>query len=318
MENRSHAIIAVSFLIVFSIAAILVYYWLAHSEAEPKTYEIATTQSVDGLQAESKVKFKGLVVGRVDSIEFNPKNRAGVIVTFSVKQETYITHATYAVLELAGLTGQKTLALKLGKGSREPLKTSEAHPARIPLHKNLLAQLEQTGKEDLKKIDAILSNAQKILNKRNREHLSATIRQIDTATRQVVAMEKQLMPIVKMLPALVESAQQSLDMSHTLLAQATELARAARGPVRKAGQAAESLRDLSQSGERLTLKLEHRTLPDINALTESLTRTARSLDALSRELQTKPQSLIFGPPKPPPGPGEPGYNGGENENPDHE
>ncbi|HET7674329.1 MAG TPA: MlaD family protein [Gammaproteobacteria bacterium] len=316
MENRSHAIIAVSFLIVFSIAAILVYYWLSHTQSEPKIYQIVTNQSVGGLQVQSEVSFKGLEVGRVQSVKFDPQDPSKVVITISVRQETYVTHATYAELQLQGITGQKSLALKLGPGSRQPLKTNPDNPATIPLHPNLLAELEETGQQDLKKINNILANAQKVLSDTNRRHLTATIRQIDTATRQVVEMEKQMMPVIRMLPDLVKSAQQSLDQSHALLAEATALAKSAKAPVHKAGQAAEALRNLSESGERLTLKLEHQTLPDIDTLADNLTRTAKSLDELSKELQTKPQSLIFGPPKPPPGPGEPGYHG--NGSPPHE
>lgn len=312
MENRSHAIIAVGFLIVFSIAAILIYYWLAHSQGEPRMYKIVTSQSVGGIQAESQVNFKGLLVGHVQKVEFDPKDRAKVDILISIRQDALVTKSTYAELQMQGITGQKSLTLKLGQGSREPLKTSENNPAVIPLHPNLLAQLEQNGKEDLKKINEILTNAKKLLSDENRQHLTATIRQIDTATRQVVDLEKQMMPVVKMLPSLVKSAQQSLDQSHQLLAKATRLADAAQKPMKNVGEAAKSLRDLSKSGEQLTQKLVHQTLPDIDTLSDNLTRTAKSLDQLSQELQAKPQSLIFGPPKPKPGPGEPGFNDGGN------
>ncbi len=302
MENRTHAIIAISFVIVFSAVAIVLYFWLSNQKSEPLAYQIVTHQSVGGLGPHSKVKFKGLTVGHITHVKFDPADRSRVVIDFKLQKKTYITHATYAVLAMQGLTGGEALELKLGKGSNAHLKTSDKHPARVPLHKGLLAKLKASGKEDMKNIHDILANAKKVLDANNREHLSASIQQIDAATGQLVTIEKQLMPAIKQMPALVNSARQSLKQSHALLANANKIAREGQGPVKKAGKLEDSLQSLSR-------KLDKQTVPDIHTLSESLKRTSRQLDQLMRELKAKPQSLIFGPPKHPPGPGEPGFNG---------
>lgn len=307
MENRSHAIIAVSFLIFFSIAAILVYYWLSHQQPEPRLYKIVTSQSVGGLAVKSPVYFKGLLVGHVQEIAFDKKDRAKVDVLFTVAKGVLVTKSTYAVTQLQGITGGSALALKLGKGSREPLKTSEDNPARIPLHEGLLAKLQSVGRKDLKKINDIISSAQQLLNDRNQQHLANTIQQLDEATKKIVAIENQLLPVVKMMPGLAKSAKQTLDQSHALLARANDLAEAAKKPIKKVGDAADSLAALTASGEHIANTMAHQTLPDIDKLSESLLRTSKSIDALSEQLQANPQSLIFGGSKPKPGPGEPGF-----------
>ncbi|HET6655503.1 MAG TPA: MlaD family protein [Gammaproteobacteria bacterium] len=307
MENKSHAIVAVTFLIVFSIAAILVYYWLSHQEPEPHLYKIVTSQSVGGLQAKSPVTFKGLLVGHVQKVSFDKQDPAKVDILFTVAEDVLVTESTYGVLQIQGITGGKSLALKLGNGSREPLKTSRENPALIPLHLGLLAKLQSVGRKDLKKINDIISSVQSLLNDENQKHLAQTIEQIDAATRKIVEIENHLLPVVKALPKLTKSAQQTLDQSHALLAQATELAQAAKKPIKKAGEAADALADLTATGEQLANKLQRQTLPDINQLSDSLLRTSESLQELSRQLQSNPQSLIFGAPKPQPGPGEPGF-----------
>ncbi|HET8551029.1 MAG TPA: MlaD family protein [Gammaproteobacteria bacterium] len=315
MENRAHAIIAVTFLIVFSIAAILVYYWLSNTQPEPRYYRIVTSQSVGSLQAKSEVRFKGLLVGHVQKVAFDKQDPTKVDILITVRPDALVTQSTYATLQMQGLmSGGKLVVLHLGKGSRKPLRTSEKNPARIPMHKGLLAELETTGTQDLKKINDIISNAQKVLNDKNRKHLAATIRQIDEASRKIVAMEKELIPVVKKLPALTDSAQKTLDQSHALLAQATQLAKAAKKPVKKMGEAADSLAELTASGKDVARRLERQTLPDIDQLSDSLMRASKSLIDLSQELQAKPQSLIFGPPKPQPGPGEPGFGNNGNDN----
>jgi phospholipid/cholesterol/gamma-HCH transport system substrate-binding protein len=51
------------------------------------------------------------------------------------------------------------------------------------------------------------------------------------------------------------------------------------------------------------------TLPGFNKLADKLARTADNLDRVLDAQARQPQSLIFGPPPPEPGPGEPGFNG---------
>ncbi len=300
MENRAHAIIAVCFLVVFTVAGVLIFFWLSSGPGEPLAYRIVTSESVDGLAPQTKVQFKGLEVGHVSDIRFDPHDRSRVIVDLHVQRNTYITHATYAVVSMQGLTGGKTLELKLGAGSDAPLQTSDEHPALIPLRKDLLSQLEASAQQDMQDLHVILASTKQLLDAQNREHIAASIRQLDAATAKLDAIEAQLLPVTRRMPALLKSAQQSLDQSHALLANANRLAQDAREPVRKAGQVEDTIGHLGR-------KLDRQTAPDIESLSTSLTRTSRLLEQLIRELQAKPQSLIFGPPQPPPGPGEPGF-----------
>jgi phospholipid/cholesterol/gamma-HCH transport system substrate-binding protein len=311
MESRAHAIIAVCFLIVFAVAAVFVFFWLSSGPSEPLAYRIVTDQSVGGLAPQSTVEFKGLEVGHVTGLRFDPQDRARVIIDFHVRRDTYITRATYAVVAMQGITGGKVLELKLGKGSSAPLETSDKDPARIPLRKGLLAQLEDSAKQDMQDLHDILANAKALLDTDNREHISASIRQIDAATAKLVEIETQLMPAARQMPALLESAQESLDQSHALLAKANTLAEEARGPINKAGQVEDTIQHLGRT-------LDKQTAPNIDELTRSLTRTSRLLEQLIREMKAKPQSLIFGPPTPPPGPGEPGFRAHDEKDPGHD
>lgn len=311
MENRAHAIIAVCFLAAFTIAAVLIFLWLSSGPSEPLAYRIVTSESVAGLAPQSKVEFKGLEVGHIARIRFDPGDRSRVIIDFNVRRNTYITHATYAVLTTHGLTGSEVLELKLGEGSRAPLATSEKSPALIPLRKGLLAELEDSARRDMQDLHAVLDSARQILGTDNREHISASIRQIDAATAKLVAIEAALTPAMQRMPGLVQSAKQSLDESHALLANANKLAEQARGPVQKAGAVEDTVGHLGR-------KLDTQTAPDLDALSRSLMQTSRLLEALLHELKAKPQSLIFGPPQPPPGPGEPGFHATDKRGDGHE
>ena len=310
MENRTHAIIAICFLVVFSVAAVLIFIWLSSGPGEPLAYRIVTSQSVAGLDPQSKVEFKGLPVGHVTRIRFDPQNPARVIIDFHVRRDTYMTHATYGVLAKHGLTGSEVLELKLGEGSREPLETSAEHPAQIPLRKSFFGQLKASAIKDMKDLQELLANAKKLLGADNRRHISATLEQLDAATAHLVAIEKQLLPVVRRMPELTRSLQKNLEASQVLLAHANQLAESAHEPVEKLGEVEDNVR-------QLTHQLNTQTAPNINELSRSLMRTSRQLQELIQQLKAKPQSLIFGPSAPPPGPGEPGFEpqGGQGDKP---
>jgi phospholipid/cholesterol/gamma-HCH transport system substrate-binding protein len=294
MENRAHAIAAVVFLLVFSIGAVIVYYWLANRQDEPLAYEIVTSQSVGGLSAQSEVQFKGIVVGHIASIGFDPHDRARVVLRLQLQPKTYVTHATYAVVAMQGLTGGSVLELKLGEGSRAPLTTSDAHPARIPMRASMLDSLMTQAPKVMHDLQAVLGNANKLLDTGNREHVAASLAQIDDVTRQLAAIETKL-------PALLADVQRSV-------ADADRLVRTAQTPVRNATRLEASIDALARSSRQLSERLNRQTAPDFDSLSQSLQRTSEQLDELLRELKAKPQSLIFGPPTRPPGPGEPGFD----------
>lgn len=304
MENRAHAIVAVAFLLVFLAGAILVYYWLADRPDEPLAYEIVTSQSVGGLAEQSDVRFKGLLIGHVAKLGFDPDDRSRVVMRLQLKRDAYVTHATYAVVAMQGLTGGSVLELKLGKGSRAPLTTSDKHPAQIPMHQSLLDFLASSARKDMQDLQDVLASARKVLDSDNRQHIAASLQQIDTATRKLAVIEAQL-------PALLDNVQRSVVQSHALIAHADALVRDAQTPVRDAAKLEASIQALAESSRQLSDKLNSQTVPNVDTLSESLLRTSRQLDEVLGELKAKPQSLIFGPPRHPPGPGEPGFNGGQ-------
>jgi phospholipid/cholesterol/gamma-HCH transport system substrate-binding protein len=249
------------------------------------------------------VRFKGLLVGHVAKLEFDPDDRSRVVMRLQLKRDAYVTHATYAEVAMQGLTGGSVLELKLGNGSRSPLVTSDKHPARIPMRQSLLDFLAGSARKDMQDIQEVLAGARKVLDSDNRQHIATSLQQIDTATRRLAAIEAQL-------PGLLDNVQHSVVQSHALIAHADELVRDARTPMRDATKLEASIQALAESSRQLSDKLNSQTVPNFDTLSESLLRTSRQLDEVLGELKAKPQSLIFGPPRHPPGPGEPGFDGG--------
>ncbi|MET0322601.1 MAG: MlaD family protein, partial [Duganella sp.] len=149
MENRSHALTTGFFTITLLIAAILFGLWFNQDRVERAPYVIATTQSVPGLNPQAPVRYRGLEVGKVGSIAFDPQAAGQILVTLNINTDAPITRTTYATLGYQGVTGIAYIQLDDESVGSPRLATAENNPSRIPLREGLLDQLEKRGKQIL-------------------------------------------------------------------------------------------------------------------------------------------------------------------------
>lgn len=308
MEEKSHAIIAVTFLIVFALGVVTIIMWLQRGPREDRYYDIVSSYAVGGLQPEAPVEFKGLRVGNVKKIYFDPHDPLKVIVRIAVFEDAYITHATYAQLGNKGITGLTYIILDNQSGlSLSPLVTNPNHPAVIPMHQGFLQSLEHTSKIALRRINRIAGHVDHLLNKNNREHISAILSQVDQASRQLVRLEQQLEPTIKDMPKIAAQTSKLLKNTRQLESKLKRLADNAEQPVKGIGKTAESITRLSQSSHELVNKLNNHLLPRVEGLVRNMNQTILQIKRLTRQLNAQPQSLIFGQSPKLPGPGEPGF-----------
>jgi hypothetical protein len=69
MENRSHALAAGIFTIIFGIAAAIAIWWLGQSDESTTTYLLETRGNVTGLNVQAQVRYRGIRAGKVAAIE---------------------------------------------------------------------------------------------------------------------------------------------------------------------------------------------------------------------------------------------------------
>lgn len=308
MENKSHYIVAVTFLVVFSAGAVVFFLWLAQEQPTTRTYEIITGESVGQLHGEASVKFKGLAAGKVQSVGFDPDNPDKVRIVIGVYDNIPITSSTYAQVGSMGLIGTTVVKLKNPNPDASTLKTSKKHPARIPMHPGFMTRVKKSVSKDMDKVSAILDRMDKMLDSTNRKHISQTLAQLDKSTKKLVKAEKAIMPALQDMPELTGQARASLEKTQKLIRQLQRLVSKAGKTFNKASDVEDSVRSLSASAHKVTRRLNNQTLPQASQLMQSLDQLTQHIDALSNELQRKPQSVIFGPPKTTPGPGEPGFD----------
>lgn len=306
MENKSHAMMAGLFTIVLLTAAILIGMWFSRDDDERVPYQIATKLSVPGLNPQAAVRYRGLDVGKVDAISFDPNVVGQILVHISVQPDTPITHSTFATLGYQGVTGIAYVQLDDDGSQPVKLPSSAEQVARIEMRPSLFDELQTRGLAILQQTEEVTKRINSMLDPANQEAILAAFNNVSKAATELESIPRLMQPTLAKLPGLVNQAQGTLDALTTLSKDASALTgnlngfatamQAEGGPVDKLSETADQVGSAAN-------KLRHETLPLVNDIRSSVRALNRTLDRVS----DRPQSILFGPPDPVPGPGEPGF-----------
>lgn len=113
------------FLIGISLMAALFTVWLVTSgEESDETYRIYFAESVSGLSEGSPVKYRGVNVGKVETIRISSIDTRLIRVDVKISESTPVKTDTVAALKLQGITG--TVFIELTGGEPEAKNLIEA------------------------------------------------------------------------------------------------------------------------------------------------------------------------------------------------
>ena len=307
MQNKAHALAAGLFVLALTGLLLLLGAWLTRDSGERHVYEISTREAVTGLQEQAPVRFRGVDVGKVKNIGFDPKVTGNVLVRIEVDRDAPLTTATYAQLSYQGVTGLAFIQLADDKpGPR--LQPNDEVPPRIPLRPGLLQRLEEKGEVILERVQEVSERVNEVLSEPNQKRISTALDNIGHAAQSVDVLAKRLDHTVsqRLDPALAEATatmkgvQKTVDQIGQTASEFGQTAQRLNAPGGPLDRLAAGTDALSSTAETLGSS----TLPRINRTAEQATRTLRSLDRAVNELTDNPQALLYGEGKPRPGPVE--------------
>jgi phospholipid/cholesterol/gamma-HCH transport system substrate-binding protein len=306
MENKAHALIAGLFTLVMLAAAILAAAWLNRDRTEWVPYQIATKLSIPGLNPQAAVRYRGLDVGKVDSITFDPDAAGQLLIRISVRPDTPITRSTFAMLGYQGVTGIAYVELEDDGSQPTRLHSSPQQMARIEMRPSLFDQLQERGLAILQQTEEVTRRINTLLSDRNQKAIVDTFDNLNRAAGELATIPRQLQPTLAKLPGLATQAQRTLGSVDALARDASALAgklngmatqlQAQNGPIDRIADAADRFGQASS-------RFEYEILP----LAREVRSTMRSLNRTLDNLNERPQSVLFGTPTAVPGPGEPGF-----------
>lgn len=300
MANKAYAIATGAFVLLLSAGLAVMAVWLSGYRVARVPYVLVSQHSVAGLSAQAAVFYRGVPVGTVDSISFDPHDLRNILVRIEIDPKLPITRGTYGVLQPQGITGVNDVELADSGKDPRPLPTSAAAPARIPLGPSVLDSLLTSGQTLVARLSQLAADLDQFAGADNRAHVSQILANTEAASRQLAAVEKQLQA------TLTTAADLGRHTQHTL----AEVDAVAEGLQTLSGSLdtlARSATELSRTGNAAGETLRRTTLPSLYALLTQMRETTQRLQQFATTLQQDPQSLLYGH-QPPPGPGEPGYH----------
>jgi phospholipid/cholesterol/gamma-HCH transport system substrate-binding protein len=311
MENKAHALAAGIFVVVVTVLLIALAAWLTRDTGIRDVYEISTRETVTGLQPQAAVRYRGVDVGKVASISFDPKAQGNVLMRLEIDHEAPITRETFATLSYQGVTGLAFVQLDDSGKPAPRLVPNDDDPPRIPLRPGLLAKLAARGEAILDQVEHVTERMNVLLGDDNQRRVAGALENLGTAAANAGRLAERMESTIakRVDPALVEagttmrSVQKSADEIGQTAADFGKTARRLNekdGPIDRLATGTESLSHAADS-------FNAATLPRINRVTEDASRAVRQLGRAANAIGDNPQSLIYGSGRVAPGPGEPGF-----------
>lgn len=303
MENKSHALIAGLFTVALGIALALAAMWLSRDHTERIAYELVTSASVAGLAPESPVRFRGVDVGKVESIKFDATHAGRILVRISVDPLAPVTKSTFAQLGYQGVTGLSYVELDDDGSNPAPLASTSDQVAQIQIQPGLLDKLSGGSQTLMVGLEETVKRVNVLLAPENQKLLTDALQSFDRAAVAATNLTQQFGPTLARLPG-------AIDESKKTLAAVSEAAHSFDQLSARLQEKQGALAQLSESLDQFNIAasaLSDGTLPRLNALSDDATRTARSVSRAAERLNEQPESLIFGRSRATPGPGEPGF-----------
>ena len=304
MENKAHAMAAGIFVVAVSVLLVALAAWLTRDTGERDLYEISTREIVTGLQEQAAVRYRGVDVGKVSAIGFDPKATGNVLMRLEIDREAPVTQDTFATLSFQGVTGLAFVQLDDTGKTAPRLKPEDGQPPRIPLKPGFLSKLAAKGEVILDQVEQLSGRMNQLLGDENQKRFSSALDSLGTAAADASQMTKRLDSTVatRIDPAMA-SVQKGADEVSRAAADFGKTARRLNdkdGPVDRLAEGTQALSHAADS-------FNSATLPRINRVTEETSRAVRQLARTANTVNDNPQSLIFGSGAVDPGPGEPGF-----------
>ncbi|AGK48012.1 MULTISPECIES: MlaD family protein [Burkholderia] len=300
MENKSHAFWAGLFTIALLAAIVGAVYWFNVDRTVRAPYDLVSRSNVTGLFPDAAVRYRGLDVGKVQSINFDRGHPGQIVIRILVDTNAPITRSTFGSLGFQGVTGIAFVQLDDTGADLAPLPTSAKAVAQIPMRPSLFDQLQQRGDVLLKQMEIAAKSVNEMLSPEMRGQLKATAASMQQAADGITQLSKQVEPALAQMPQTMAHVNRALGSANALVAPGGPLV----ANLNRAGQALASMNDTLAE---LSARVRYDTLPRFNALATNVGDTSRTLKDVAGDVGRNPRSLLFGAPAAEPGPGESGF-----------
>lgn len=271
---------------IIAVAAVI---WISASKyfQTGKRYVTFFSESVQGLNKDSEVKYQGVKVGLVDNIAIAPDNKT-VAVYMTINLEDDLTKKVTAQLTMTGITGLVFVNLEPRKPGEPDLSPKIEFATEYPVIPSKPSQISQ-----------IIAGIKEAIDEIKRADIEGTINEIKGAAAGIknVVKGKELKNMLAKADAAAGYLQDSLKKINQSIAQGkvdSALA-AAKDAFQEVGSLVSGLgTEVGESQIPQTIKKVRLTMENAQELVENLKRTSETLERLVERLYYRPSDVLFG------------------------
>ncbi len=289
LKRQAPRFIVGLFTLLGFILALVAIIWVgaSHYFEKGRTYVTYFDESVQGLQRDSTVKYRGVDVGRVVDIRVAPDNRLiAVVMRIDMREE--ITQKLAAQLQLAGITGIVFVNLDLQRPEDQDRYPKVTFPSEYPVIPARPSEITKI----MENVDVVVRKFGEIDTRGVLDQVKATAAQIEIFFRG-----ERMEAILKKVEGTLANIQSITGRVDKLLAE---------GKVdRVFAESADALKEVRLFAVNLRNEIEElnlrETVSKVNSLVleikthgASLSQTMENLDALIARLKMRPSDVIFG------------------------
>jgi phospholipid/cholesterol/gamma-HCH transport system substrate-binding protein len=292
------------FVTVGVILGVVAIIWVGASKYFEKGDRFVTyfNESVQGLQQDSAVKYRGVDVGRVEAIRVAPDNRL-IEVVMKIRHRDEVEKNNVASLRTAGITGIVFVELDRRDPEEPDLSPRVDFASEFPIIPSRPSQIRQIFSgideivEKIKQIDLAGISKSITQSARAAEDLLAGPR-----TQKVLANLESISVNLDQTMARVEkiTAEGNLEgivgETRAALAEARSLIAVTRDEL-KSLRLAETAEKTNRAVDSLS-RTSRTTARDVQVMSDNLRRASETLERLVERLESNPSDLLFS--KPPP------------------
>ncbi len=270
---------------IFFLASLLIagtaLIWIGSSRffEDAKTVVAYFTESVQGLESDSPVKFRGVPVGRVKAIRMAPDGRL-IEVVMGLQKNFKLTEDLGVKMNLMGLTGQKYIEM-------DTFRPDQAKEM-IDLNFKPAYHVIATYPSDIREIGNALEKIFQKINAVDVDRLSSSLLRISTRLDKMLSNPK----LENIGPDLADAVKEIKEATKKINDDITRLQ-----PVKNLTKTMEKASDLIQESTdtiRSADRAIRRADNNFNRLSQKLERSADNLIDFTRMIKNKPSSIIFG------------------------
>jgi phospholipid/cholesterol/gamma-HCH transport system substrate-binding protein len=293
MARQKTNLIIGLFVILGVVMGVVAIIWVGATSYFQKgtTYVSYFDESVQGLQLNSAVKFRGVDKGLVESIKVAPDNRnIGVVMKINMREELQKT--AVAQLKSAGITGIMFVELDLRKPGEKDLSPKIDFPSEYPIIPSRPSEMQR-----------LVAGANEIVEKFNQIDAKGISDQLIATTKALeeLIQSKQITSILARVDAAAGNLDRLTARADKILGEAgLDKTMAETREAVKGAQAMLATLNDQVLGMQLpaTMAKTRELTRELQATSQNLRQSSETLEMLLQRVYDRPSDLLFGkPPK---------------------